>query len=338
MQKISIKGKVKESTIKIESFFNNPQTFISSHTVIITDSKVKKLYGKFFPACPVIEIPAGEKSKNIATVIRIIENLLEIGVDRHWHILGIGGGVVTDIAGFVASIYMRGIDFSFIPTTLMAQADAAIGGKNGINIKNYKNIAGVINQPDFVICDTGFLKTLDKKEFLNGLAEVIKYAIISEPKMFEFLEQNQQKILNYDEECLNYLVYNSCKIKAEIVNKDESEKGLRKLLNFGHTIGHALEKEYSIPHGYAIAQGMIHASKLSAKLGLLNYTEYDRIFSIFSKYGYQTDKDVNVENIIDAIKKDKKKKIDVIEFVLINKIGNAIIKSIDIKELESFLK
>ncbi|MFU8770398.1 MAG: 3-dehydroquinate synthase, partial [Desulfotignum sp.] len=204
--------------------------------VIITDENVKSLYGHAFPKVPVITIGTGEKIKTLATVETILHRLIDLGCDRSCFILGIGGGIVCDIAGFAASIFMRGVDFGFVSTTLLSQVDASVGGKNGVNLSAFKNMAGVFSQPRFVICDPDMLKTLPQKEIANGMAEIVKHALIADAGMLAFIENNHARALNLDPEIIFQLVSDSVAIKSRVVQQDERESGERRKLNFGHTI------------------------------------------------------------------------------------------------------
>ena len=251
-------------------------------TVIITDTNVHKIYGEHFPKCPVIVLPPGEKEKSFSTIEFIMERLLQLEVDRSHFLLGIGGGVVCDIAGFVASIYMRGIQFGFVSTSLLSQIDASTGGKNGVNVGGFKNIAGNFTQPRFVLCDPELLKTLPDEEYLSGLGELVKYGLIKDKELFELLENNIDLLKKRDVSFLTSVIETSVKIKIEVVEKDERENGERRLLNFGHTVGHAIELHTGMKHGIAVAHGMQIASNLSVGERLLSDSENKRI-KIFLK-------------------------------------------------------
>lgn len=233
--------------------------------VIITDENVFAAHSDKFKGWRVVVIPAGEEYKTQATCDSVIDQLVRDGVNRTTTLVGAGGGMITDVTGYVASIYMRGLNFGFIPTTLLAMVDAAIGGKNGVDHHLYKNLVGVIRQPSFILYDVSLLNTLPTEEWSNGFAEVIKHACIRDATMFRELERGS--ITTYvDQKKLSSLIIRNASIKISIVKKDEFEKGPRKLLNFGHTLGHALEKQYNLSHGQAIAIGMAYASKLSERL------------------------------------------------------------------------
>ena len=244
MKNINIKGITGDSTIKVGECLENVRNYIPvEKVVIITDSNVRGYYQKDFPPCEVIEIGIGEKIKTLDTVNNIYEKLLLLEADRSCFILGIGGGIVCDIAGFVASTYLRGVRFGFVSTTLLSQVDASVGGKNGVNFQGYKNMVGVFNQPEFVICDMKLLKTLPEKEVLCGLSEIVKHGAIADAELFSYLEKNHEKALGLDTKVIERLVYDSVVLKSTVVNKDEKESGERRKLNFGHTLGHAIENE-----------------------------------------------------------------------------------------------
>ena len=264
MQTLEIKGSSNVSRIYVGESYKSVEKYLpSKNIVIIADSKVYDHYHVSFPDVKTLKIDTSEKMKSLDTVNYIIDELVEMEADRSLFLLGIGGGILCDIAGFVASIYMRGVSFGFISTTLLSQVDASVGGKNGVNFRGYKNIVGVFNQPDFVICDPEILKTLPGDELLNGCAEIVKHGPIADNKLFEYLEKNYQDILDRDPNAIERVVYDSVVIKSGVVNRDEKEKGERRKLNFGHTIGHAVEKVTGVSHGEAVSLGMVAAANLS---------------------------------------------------------------------------
>ncbi len=335
MKTIEIQGQTATSTIAVgESLGNLPKYLKGTKTIIITDQNLDKLYKNQFPQYPTITIGMGEKIKTLETMEYIYQKLVEMEIDRSCLIVGIGGGIVCDITGFAASTYMRGLDFGFVSTSLLSQVDASVGGKNGVNFHGYKNMIGTFNQPRFVICDPTMLKTLPHNELLCGFAEIVKHAAIGSKEMFVFLENNYQKALDMDTGILEYLVYDSVKIKAAVVGKDEKEKGERRKLNFGHTLGHAIEKTMGLLHGEAVSLGMVFAAKLSVKRGLLPQKEAERIYSLLQRIGLPTAIDFDKEKIVSALKKDKKREGGGIHFVLLRGMGAAVIEEIAIGELE----
>lgn len=339
MKSIKIYGQSSDSLILIsESLSHLPRYVQSRRAVIITDYNVSHFYRKDFPPWDVIEIGMGEGIKTLDTVKEIYNQLLELEVDRSCFLVGIGGGIVCDIVGYVASTYMRGLSFGFVSSTLLSQVDASVGGKNGVNFYGYKNMIGVFNQPEFVICDLDMLKTLPQKERLCGFAEIVKHAAIRDALLFEFLEKYTQEALALERFVIERLVYDSVQIKASIVQQDEKEKGLRRLLNFGHTYGHALEKTLGISHGEAVGIGMNKATNLSVQRGLLKIVDKERIEKLLQQLQLPTEIDVDKKKIWDAFKKDKKREGRGIHFILLNKIGEALVQEIPLRELEEIIE
>ncbi len=306
--------------------------------VIICDANVYQLYKEFFSNHNKIIIPPGEKEKNLKRIETVLNEFVELGIDRKSLVIGFGGGVVCDIAGFAASIFMRGVNFGFIASTLLAQVDAAIGGKNGVNLGKNKNFAGLINQPEFVFCDVKLLKTLSPEEFKSGLAEIMKYAIIADSELFSVLKKNKNKILNKrDVNILHQLVDKCIQIKNEIIQTDPNDNNLRHVLNFGHSFGHAIETESNLLHGMAIIKGMKVACEISVKTGKLSSDIKDEILNLFDLYDYDSCVSISAKHF-ELIKNDKKKDKKSINFVLINDIGKPIIQNISFDELEKLAK
>lgn len=338
MKTLEIHGSTGDSTIRIGEKLQNLGKYIpAENVVIITDVNVKRFYQNNFPPHPVITIQTGEKIKNLDTVQSIYGKLVELGVDRSTVIIGIGGGIVCDITGFVASTFLRGVKFGFVSSTLLSQVDASVGGKNGVNFQGYKNMVGVFNQPEFVICDLNLLHTLPEKEVLCGLAEIVKHALIGDADLFRYLEEHYQKALTLDTVVIERLVYDSIVIKSDIVNKDEKEKGERRKLNFGHTFGHAIEKTTGVRHGEAVSAGMVMASELSVKRGHLQAEDAQRIKSLLRNLKLPTRLQADRKTVFDALQKDKKRKGDRIYFVLIEDIGKPFVDKISINELDNVI-
>ncbi len=335
MYKININGNNKSEILIGEKLENLKNYLPDKNVVIITDSNVFGLYSGDFPKFPVIKIGFGENIKNLSTVEYIIGKLIDLQADRKTFLLGIGGGIVCDITGFVASIYMRGVDFGFVSSSLLSQVDASVGGKNGVNFDSYKNIIGNFNQPKFVICDTEMLNTLPQKEIKNGMGEVVKHAVIADVEMFKLIEKNISKIFNLNLNFISELILNSVSIKSEIVNKDEKEQGERKKLNFGHTLGHAIEKHSDLSHGEAISIGMVFSAFFSFKKKYILKRDAKRIKKLLSDLGLPTSTDIDREKLADAITKDKKRNSDFIDFVFLKQIGEATVERISIDELKN---
>ena len=272
---------------------------IANYFCVIADDRVAELYGDGLMRsladagirAELIEFPRGEASKTLSTVADLASKLAKKGLGRRDGLIALGGGVTGDITGFLAASYMRGIPFVQIPTTLLAQVDSSVGGKTGVDIPEGKNLIGAFYQPKAVYIDIHVLSTLPREELLSGLAEVIKYGIIRDREFLNFLEGNHQKILDLDPEVIGKMIHTCCAIKAEIVAADEREADLRRILNFGHTLGHAVEaaSDFSILHGNAVAIGMVAAARISAAKGLLTGDEAERIRSLIKNFGLPTE-------------------------------------------------
>ncbi len=280
---------------------------VGRRVIVIVDRNVLGLYHDVVDGYEYIPIPGGEESKTLATVEAVYRRLIELGADRLTYVVGFGGGITTDIAGFVASTYLRGVDFGFVATSLLAQVDASVGGKNGINVAGYKNMAGVFNQPDFVLCDMRVLETLPKREFRSGLAEMIKAGIIGDPELFEILEKHTIGELLSDKALLTRAIVKAIKVKARIVEADETEKDERRKLNLGHTVAHAIEKlsdKYN--HGEAVAIGLVAVAEMAVKAGMLASETCDRIIAVIKNTGLPVRTDIPASDIMAAVTHDKK--------------------------------
>jgi 3-dehydroquinate synthase len=338
MHEITVEGRSGRSRIVVGERLENLSRYLPEcRTVIITDKTVEALYRDRFPPGEVIAIGCGETHKTLETMGFIYDRLIALEADRATFVVGVGGGIVGDITGFAASTYMRGLRFGFAPTSLLAQVDATVGGKNGVNFRGYKNMVGVFNQPDFVIADIGVLKTLPPAEIACGLAEIVKHACIADAGYFDFIESRCSDIAALDEAVMLHLVHRSVVIKAAVVNRDERETGERRILNFGHTLGHALEKTLHLSHGAAVSAGMMLAADLSVRKGLLSQTARLRIQSLLQRLGLPTTIDFDRHAVIDALKKDKKRERDEIHFVLLREIGKTVIAPIGVRELGEWL-
>lgn len=339
MEKLLVRGQTGQSEILIGATLDEVTEYINSNRiVIITDSTVKSLYQTQFPNCPTIEIGLTEKIKTLKTVENIYSRLIDLEADRSTFILGIGGGIVCDVTGFVASTYMRGTRFGFISTTLLSQVDASVGGKNGVNFGGFKNMMGVFNQPEFVICDLNMLNTLPEKEIRNGFSEIIKHGAIADGRMLDFIEENVKPALALEPSVVEKLVVRSVEIKADVVTQDEKEHGQRRKLNFGHTFGHAIEKLTGIPHGEAVGIGMVLAAKLSVEKGLIDAEDARRLEKIIQSYGLPTQCPVKVNELMDAMKKDKKRSGARIHFVFLSALGRVSVQALAIDELFELAK
>jgi 3-dehydroquinate synthase len=308
---------------------------LGAQCAIISDHNVAKIYGQAaqrslthagFDAC-LITVPAGETSKRIKTVEACYDKLAKHRLERKSFIVALGGGVVGDLAGFVAATYLRGVPFVQVPTTLLAHVDSSVGGKVGVNLKAGKNLVGAFYQPRFVLCDFDTLKTLPTREYRAGLAEVIKYGIIYDARLFRQLERDMPALLKRDPKTLAKVVARCCEIKADVVTQDETEGGLRAILNFGHTIGHALEAISGYGkylHGEAISIGQVAAAKLSSRVLGLPVNDVARITRLFQQAGLPTKVSLSasqLNKLCAAMKLDKKVSAGEIKFVLAAQIG-----------------
>jgi 3-dehydroquinate synthase len=307
-----------------------------SGVAIVTDSNIQRLYGEKFPDFPVLTIRAGESSKNLEVIEFLAERLIETGIDRTGFLLGIGGGVVCDITGFLASVYMRGVRCAFVSTSLLSQVDASTGGKNGVNLGATKNVLGSFKQPDFVICDPVLLQTLPEDEYFSGLSELIKTAIIGNEKLFGLIENNYNGITKRDPDLLSMLISMAVNFKAAVVSADEKESGLRRILNFGHTYGHAIELYKSFRHGYAVASGMQLAAAFSCSRGFLSGAEYERILNLLKTFKLLRRHELPDAQIKQLILRDKKKSGNDIYFVFTEGIGKAVVEKIPVEEVVDF--
>lgn len=306
--------------------------------IVITDENVYQAYTSLLSGFKTIVIPAGEQHKNQSTVNYIIEQLIRMEADRQSFVVGMGGGVVTDMAGFAASVYMRGIRFGFVPTTILAQVDASIGGKNGIDAGIYKNIIGVIKQPEFILFDYSLLQTLPQQQWTNGFAEIIKHACIKDEALFSLLEQKRLEDFQNDASLLSEVIARNVRIKSDVVCKDEFETGDRKLLNFGHTIGHAIENTYELLHGYAISIGMVAACDISMQVNDFAGSQKERIVHVLQQYGLPVELAFDKKKMFGILKMDKKRVSSEMNFILLNKIGDAVIQRIPLVKLEELIE
>ncbi|RFM28757.1 3-dehydroquinate synthase [Deminuibacter soli] len=307
-----------------------------SNTVIITDENIHAKHAKKLKGWRTIVLPAGEAHKNQQTVDAIIAQLIELGADRKTVLVGIGGGVVTDITGYVAGIYMRGLQFGFIPTTILAMVDASIGGKNGVDVGVYKNMVGLIRQPSFLLYDYSLLKSLPKEEWVNGFAEIIKHAAIKDAAMFAFLEQHKLTAFQRNTGLLDELIRKNALLKSKVVQQDEFEQGDRKLLNFGHTLGHAIENDYALPHGHAVAIGMVVAAELSATYK--KYNDTARLVKLIGQYGLPARFAFDAAKAMQVMQADKKRVKDIFQYVLLAKTGKGVVEPLTAAQIEPIVQ
>ncbi|NOY70528.1 MAG: 3-dehydroquinate synthase [Deltaproteobacteria bacterium] len=336
MKQLTIKGATGNSEIFINERLENLSAYLpDTRVIIITDTNVSNLYADRFPDTEIITIGTGEVIKTMDTAANIYRRLIELQADRSSFLVGIGGGIVCDITGFAASTYMRGIGFGYVATTLLAQVDASVGGKTGVNFMGYKNMVGVFNQPDFVLCDPNVLQTLSTRDLACGFGEIIKHAAITDADYFSYLEAHSADAGALNAPVMEKIIFDSVRIKADVVNRDEKEAGERRKLNFGHTLGHAVEKTTKLPHGEAVAVGMIAAARLSAEQGLISKADVERLRRLVLSYGLPVSAGIDKKAIMDAMARDKKRKGAGIHFVLLAAIGQAVIEEISMDELEA---
>ena len=312
-----------------------------NRVAIITDSNVAPIYAKRLEKSlkqsgiksVTITFPAGEENKRITTLANILETLAENGFSRTDKIIALGGGVTGDMAGFAAAVYMRGIGYIQMPTTLLAAVDSSVGGKTAVDLAAGKNLAGAFVQPELVICDTDTLKTLPKNEISNGMAEVIKYGVIFDEELFVKLEEKKPKdMTDIIKQCVS--------LKGYVVESDEKEENIRKLLNLGHTVGHAIEKlsNFEVSHGAAVAIGMTVISKGCEKAGIAEKGTTARLKKLLKKYGLPTNIEYETCDIISAARGDKKRVGDSIVVVIPKKIGSCTLKKMSFAKLEELVK
>lgn len=302
--------------------------------ILVTDEHVMAAHTHKFKSWRTIVLQPGEEFKQQYAVDSLLQQLINLQVDRSTTLVGVGGGVVTDMTGYAASVYMRGIKVGFVPTTLLAMVDASIGGKNGVDVGHFKNLVGTIRQPSFLLYDTQLLQTLPEDEWQNGFAEIIKHAAIKNASMFKLLEKNDLSFFQKKKVALKELVMQNALLKTNVVKKDPFEKGERKLLNFGHTLGHAIENDNKLSHGQAVAIGMVYAAHLSQEVK--GFKDSLRLINTIEQYGLPTHAQVNMQRALQNIRMDKKRVKEIVHFVLLEKLGKGVVEPIAIKKLEQF--
>lgn len=316
---------------EFKHFLNN------RNTVIISDDNLFRLYPNLFEGYQHIILNPGEDTKSLQTIEKIIAEFVKFNLDRNSFVIGFGGGVVSDITGFAASVFMRGLNFGFIASSLLAQVDAAIGGKNGVNFGNFKNYIGTFNMPEWIICDPVLLNTLPENEFKSGLGEVLKYSLLdNDTEFFKFLDNNFEKIFKKDPTALNYTINECIRVKTKIVMSDPLEKGVRKVLNLGHSFGHVIEKIDKLPHGIAVVQGLKIALDISVRIGLLDRNVNDRLVKLISIYGFDEQISLHDEHFR-LLAGDKKKNDNNISMVLIKDIGFPVLEAFSVDEIRKIL-
>lgn len=313
-----------------------PRLLPDKRVVVVSDTNIDRHYHSLVNRYEHVLIGLGETSKTLVTADAIYKQFVSLGVDRSTFVLAIGGGIVTDVAGFVASTYMRGLDFGFISTSLLGQVDASVGGKNGVNVEGYKNMVGTFTQPRFVICDVGMLRTLPERELRTGMAEMIKAGIIADGGLFSMIERTPLAELVKDPDLLREAVYRAIKVKADIVERDEREHGDRRKLNLGHTLAHAIEKSSSkMNHGEAVAVGLALIADAAVRRGLLAEADRERICSLLQRTGFDLTPPVAMRVLLKAVSKDKKSEGDMLHVVFPTAIGACEVQPMPIDEFRA---
>ena len=313
-----------------------PALLPAKRVVVVSDTNIDRHYHSLIEPYDHILIGLGESSKTLLTLDVIYRRFIELGVDRSCFVLAIGGGIVTDVAGFAASTFMRGLEFGFISTSLLGQVDASVGGKNGVNVDGYKTMVGTFTQPKFVICDVDLLRTLSPREFRTGLAEIIKAAVIADAELFDMLEQTDFSTLQRDTERLSEMVYRAIKVKADIVERDERESGDRRLLNLGHTLAHAIEKSSTkMNHGEAVAVGLALIAEVATAREMLAVADKERIVALLQRAGFMLDAPVEIRTLLKAVTKDKKAEGNDIHIVFPVGIASCKVVKMPLEEFKS---
>ena len=323
------------SRVVIGDAINSLENYLPSDrkVVIVTDPNVHRLYKEIINRYDYCLIGLGEPNKTLGTAGKLYGELLARGADRSTFLVGFGGGIVTDVAGFAAATYMRGLSFGFVSTTLLGQVDASVGGKNGVNVDGYKNMAGTFKQPRFVICDPEMLRTLSDREFRTGLAEVVKAAVIADADLFTRIENVSFEALRADTDLLTDAISAAVRVKADIVERDEHETGDRRKLNLGHTLAHAIEKcSNRMNHGEAVAVGTALIADAAVKLGVLLPADRDRIVNVLEKLGFDLTPPVDVKRLLKEVGKDKKSEDGMLRIVLPVGIGDCEVRPMPIAD------
>ena len=300
-----------------------PELLPEGRVVVVSDATIDRLYHPLVAKYDTVLIGLGESIKTLQSVETIYRRFIELGVDRSTFVLAIGGGIVTDVAGFAASTYMRGVKFGFVSTTLLGQVDASVGGKNGVNVDGYKNMAGTFTQPEFVVCDPSLLRSLPEREFRAGLAEVVKAAIIADAELFARIEQTSFETLRADTDLLADVISAAIRVKADIVEYDERESGERRKLNLGHTLAHAIEKSSNrMNHGEAVAVGTALIAGAAVRLGVTKEEDRQRIVNLMARLGFDLIPPVEMKRLLKEVGKDKKNEDGMLRIVLPVGIGD----------------
>jgi 3-dehydroquinate synthase len=323
---------VRRGMAGLESLLGNRET------LIIIDRCVYRLWNGILPAGKVLVMKGGEAIKSVSRVTALHRRLIRRGVDRSALLVAVGGGTLTDLCGYSASTYLRGIPFGFVPTTLLAAADAAVGGKTGINLQGYKNVIGTFTLPEFVYINLDFFRTLPRREIRNGFSEIIKHALIGDPGLFYLLE-NTARLPDPLSDLSRFedILIRSLQVKIDIVRKDQREQGPRRVLNLGHTVAHALEKRYRIGHGTAVAAGLTATARLSMRYGYLRRETGIRILTLLDEIFEGITRKYSIRGLGNILRQDKKRYGEDLHMVLLEDIGRVIVRRIPLTELQEAL-
>ena len=331
----------KFSTTSVDYYFNGSFRQLSAildkkKTIVLTDENVFDAHQEKFIGWQVIVIEPGEENKVQSTVDQVIDLMIEMAADRTTTLIGVGGGVITDLTGYVAAIFMRGIACGFVPTTLLGMVDASVGGKNGIDVGAYKNMVGTIRQPKFLFYDYSFLKSLPESVWSDGFAEIIKHACIKDAVAFKQLADEDIHSIQRQPAILAAIIERNVLLKTKVVQGDEFEKGERKLLNFGHTLGHAIETQYGLTHGQAVAIGMSYAVQLSEQL--IGFKDAAQVREVIQQYQLPVYGEYDMKKVLEILKMDKKRVDNSMNYILLEKIGKGVIQSIPMVQLTKILQ
>lgn len=339
METLQLKGLQRDSTVYLGESIDRLSDYIPlKDTMLVVDRSIYPKLKERLPDVPVFTIMPGEYSKSVRVATLFYRWLQEQGATRRTFIVGVGGGSICDLAGFVASTYMRGIGLGLVPTTLLAQVDASLGGKNALNLYGFKNIVGTFYQPEFSLLDYSLLQSLSSEEINGGLAELIKHSMITDAERFAYFDEHATHLQKLEEPYLSETISWSLRLKARLVEEDEFDRGVRRKLNFGHTWGHAVEGITNLHHGYAVAMGMVFATKLAVHRGLCDESLVTQLEALLKKYSLPTHTDVLPWVVFKAMQKDKKREGESINFILPHKVGEVTIERISFQELHNFIE
>lgn len=339
MEELTIKGAFGSTKVYLGANLESLVEYVpTSNVFILTDRDLYPRIKHRLPSFPTHCVYPGDYSKSMRNATTIYRWLQNHGADRDSFILGVGGGVVTDLAGFVAATYLRGVHLGLAPTTLLSQIDASIGGKNALNFDGFKNVIGTIYPPEFILCDYNVLDTLPKVEVRGGLSEMVKHAVIADAQAFEKIDRNADRLLALDREVLDPLIGWSIRLKQRYVEADEFDHNERRQLNFGHSWGHAVEAVTGMHHGLAVSIGMVFATRFAQYKGHCDMKTVERLENLLAKLGLPLETDVLKWVIFDVLQRDKKRVENAINFIFPTRIGEVIVEKVTFDELRDYIK